>query len=103
MSVPVKPAMAQEGTSPTGAWADAIALLGEDLRRRDAAERTQRAYAVDLRQFAQWAGDGGISPEEVDPKTVRRYIAHLSEGGASGRRAAPATSARKLAALRALF
>jgi site-specific recombinase XerD len=95
--------MAQEGTSPSGAWADAIALLGEDLRRRDAAERTQRAYAVDLRQFAQWAGEGGISPQEVDSKTVRRYIAHLSEGGASGRRAAPATSARKLAALRALF
>jgi site-specific recombinase XerD len=86
-----------------GAWAEAIALLGEDLRRRDAAERTRRAYAVDVAQFARWAIGHGISPQEVGPKAVRRYIAHLSERSAGGQPAAPATSARKLAALRALF
>jgi len=81
-----------------GVWAQALALLGEDLRRRDAAERTRRAYGVDLGQFAGWATAQGLSPQEVSPKAVRRYIAHLSELGA-----APSTSARKLAALRALF
>jgi integrase/recombinase XerC/integrase/recombinase XerD len=70
----------------------------EDLTRRDAAERTRRAYGVDLEQFAQWAGEQGLAPRELGPKAVRRYIAQLSERGA-----APSTSARKLAALRSLL
>lgn len=85
-------------SSPQGRWARALELLDEDLRRRDAAARTRRAYRVDLGQFADWAGAQGLAPEQVSPKAVRRYIAHLSELGA-----APSTSARKLAALRALF
>ena len=80
------------------AWDRAIELLVEDLARRDTALRTRRAYRVDLRQFAEWARALALPPAEVDPKAVRRYIASLSESGA-----APATSARKLAALRALF
>jgi site-specific recombinase XerD len=84
-------------------WARAIALLGEDLQRRDAAERTRRAYAVDVAQFARWAIAHDKAPEEVGTKDVRRYIAVLSEGSADAGRAAPSTSARKLAALRALF
>jgi site-specific recombinase XerD len=84
--------------TPLHAWAQAIALLGEDLRRRDSAARTQRAYTTDLHQFAHWAAEQGLTPQDVDPKTVRRYIARLSEHSA-----APSTSARKLAALRALF
>jgi integrase/recombinase XerC/integrase/recombinase XerD len=79
-------------------WAAALALLEEDLIRRDAAPRTRRAYALDGRQFAAWAAVRGLAPADVGPKAVRRYIAGLSE-----RSAAPATSARKLAALRALF
>ncbi|MGA2453713.1 MAG: tyrosine-type recombinase/integrase [Solirubrobacteraceae bacterium] len=86
-----------------GAWAEANALLAEDLRRRDAAERTRRAYAVDVGQFARWAIARGLAPADVGPKAVRRYIAHLSERSAAGHGAAPSTSARKLAALRALF
>ena len=79
-------------------WRSAIGLLMDDLARRDAAPRTQRAYGVDLEQFAQWARVQRRTPRQIDPKAVRRYIAHLSEQGA-----APSTSARKLAALRALF
>jgi len=79
-------------------WAGALALLGEDLLRRDAAPRTRRAYDTDLRQFSAWAAARGLGPAGVGPKDVRRYIAHLSEAGA-----APASTARKLAALRALF
>jgi integrase/recombinase XerC/integrase/recombinase XerD len=81
-----------------GIWLEARALLAEDLRRRDAAARTRRAYGVDLRQFVHWATAQGKGPADVGPKEVRRYIAHLSEHGA-----APTTTARKLAALRALF
>ncbi len=80
------------------AWRSAIGLLMDDLVRRDAAERTRRAYGVDLEQFAQWAAAEGLTPAAVGPKAVRRYIARLSERGA-----AASTSARKLAALRALF
>ncbi len=91
-------------------WAAAIALLGADLRRRDAAPRTRRAYAVDVEQFARWAHERGLAPQGIGPKDVRRYIAHLSERPPASsakptarRGAAPSTSARKLAALRALF
>jgi site-specific recombinase XerD len=98
------PAQETEQTQLPAAWGAAIALLDEDLRRRDAATRTRRAYALDVGQFARWSAARGVSPEEVDPKAVRRYIAHLSERSDVGHdRAAPSTSARKLAALRALF
>jgi len=86
-----------------GAWAEANALLDEDLRRRDAASRTRRAYAVDVGQFARWAIRHGLAPDGVGPKDVRRYVAQLSERSPEGPGAAPSTSARKLAALRALF
>jgi site-specific recombinase XerD len=79
-------------------WSAAISLLDEDLVRRDAAPRTRRAYGVDLKQFASWASAQGEDPPDIGPKAVRRYIAHLSEQGA-----AATTTARKLAALRALF
>lgn len=85
------------------AWAQASVLLEGDLRRRDAAPRTRRAYAIDVGQFAAWAIGRGLAPQGVDPKAVRRYVAHLSERPPSGEGAAPSTSARKLAALRALF
>jgi site-specific recombinase XerD len=80
------------------AWNAALELFDEDLIRRDAAERTRRAYGIDLGQFARWAIARELSPEQVGPKAVRRYIAQLSE-----KHAAPTTTARKLAALRALF
>ncbi len=79
-------------------WSDALSLLEGDLLRRSAARRTRSAYRVDVEQFARWAGVRGEAVEDVGPKDVRRYIARLSERGV-----APATSARKLAALRALF
>jgi site-specific recombinase XerD len=80
------------------AWNDALQLLEEDLRRRDAAVRTRRAYSVDISQFASWAAARGLLPTLVGPRDVRRYIALLSE-----KNAAASTTARKLAALRALF
>jgi site-specific recombinase XerD len=83
---------------PTPPWREALALFDADLRRRGAAEKTRRAYAIDIGQFALWCGAQGIDPVEVTPRTLRRYAATLSE-----RRAVAATVARKLAALRALY
>jgi len=83
---------------PTPAWREAITLFEADLRRRGAAEKTRRAYAIDIGQFALWCGAQGIDPVEVTPRTLRRYAATLSD-----RRAVAATVARKLAALRALY
>ncbi len=80
------------------AWECALELLTEDLCRRDAAPRTVRAYRADLHQFAAWADARGLHPADVGPRDVRAYIATLSE-----RALTPSTSARKLAALRALF
>jgi site-specific recombinase XerD len=80
------------------AWARALELLEADLRRRDAAARTRRAYATDVAHLAAWACARGWAPPDVDAKAIRRYVAQLSADGA-----APTTSARKLAAIRALF
>lgn len=79
-------------------WRAALARFGEDLRRRGAAEKTRSAYAADLRQFAVWASWQQVQPPDVTHRLLRRYAAALSE-----RKSAPATVARKLAALRAFY
>src|SRR4051794_22548629 len=83
---------------PGPAWRDALRLFDADLRRRGAAEKTRRAYAIDLGQFATWCAAQSLEPAEVTPRTLRRYAATLSN-----RRAVAATVARKLAALRAFY
>jgi integrase/recombinase XerC/integrase/recombinase XerD len=77
-------------------WKESLVVYDRDLRARGMAERTRRAYGVDLGQFVEWAGDR--APGEIRHRDVRRYAAGLSAGGA-----APATVARKLAAVRGLF
>jgi site-specific recombinase XerD len=79
-------------------WSAALELLRDDLHRRDAAQRTRRAYVADLEQFARWAHTRGRAPAEIGVREVRRYVAGLSQAGA-----APASTARKLAAIRGLF
>jgi len=77
-------------------WEEALVAYDRDLQGRSAAERTRRAYGVDLGQFVEWTGER--APGEIRHRDVRRYAAGLSSGGA-----APATVARKLAAIRGLF
>src|SRR3954447_20469877 len=79
-------------------WREALALFDRDLKRRGAAERTRRAYGIDLGQLATWCAERGLEPAQVDYKTLRRYAAHLSD-----RRVAATTVARKLAAARQFF
>jgi site-specific recombinase XerD len=79
-------------------WDEALSSYDRDLRARSASERTRKAYGVDLGQFVEWAKGRGTEPGEVRHRDVRRYAAGLSSTGA-----APASVARKLAAIRGLF
>jgi site-specific recombinase XerD len=85
-------------SEPSTAWARALALFDADLSRRGCAEKTRRAYGVDLGQFALWSGVQGLEPDAVSARMLRRYLARLSDDGH-----APTTAARKLAALRAFY
>jgi site-specific recombinase XerD len=79
-------------------WDEALSAFDRDMRARNLAERTRKAYGVDLGQFVEWAGGQGLEPGKVRHRDVRRYGAGLSSAGASA-----ATVARKLAAVRGLF
>jgi integrase/recombinase XerC/integrase/recombinase XerD len=79
-------------------WDQALVAFDDDLRRRAVAEKTRTAYAGDAGHFAAWAQDRGAEPADIDVRTLRRYAAGLAERGI-----APATIARRLAALRGLF
>jgi site-specific recombinase XerD len=79
-------------------WEQILAGYDRDLGARHIAERTRRAYGIDLGQFAEWAESEGREPASVRHRDVRRYGAALSEAGA-----AAATVARKLAAIRGLY
>jgi integrase/recombinase XerC/integrase/recombinase XerD len=80
-------------------WDDALYAYDRDLGARSLAERSRRAYGIDLGQFVEWAKAAGKEqPGEIRHRDVRRYGAALSEA-----EAAPATVARKLAAIRGLY
>ena len=79
-------------------WSESLSAYDRDLMGRGLAERSRRAYGVDLGQFSEWAEDSGLGPGEVRHRDVRRYGAALSAAGS-----APATVARKLAAIRGLY
>ena len=79
-------------------WDTALAGYDHDLRAHSAAERTRRAYGVDLGQFSKWAEPQGLEPATVRHRDVRRYGAALSAQGATA-----STVARKLAVIRGLF
>jgi site-specific recombinase XerD len=79
-------------------WDAALADYDRDLMARGAAERTRRAYGVDLGGFVEWAKEQGLAPGDVRHRDVRRYAAGLSSAGA-----AAATVARKLASIRGLY
>jgi site-specific recombinase XerD len=92
------PTGVEDRPQPSAPWREALALFDADLRRRGMAEKTRRAYGVDLGQFALWCTAQGVDPRDVGSRDLRRYAAVLS-----GRDAVAATIARKLAALRAFY
>jgi site-specific recombinase XerD len=60
---------------------------------------TRRAYGVDVRQFSSWLASQGLRLDDVDVRSFADYAAEL---GRHRPKLAPATIARKLAAVRAL-
>src|ERR1700744_114157 len=78
-------------------WDTALAGYDRDLRTRGSAERTRRAYGVDLAAFTAWAKGLHLAPGELRHRDVRRYAASLSQEAK-----ASTTVARHLAAIRGL-
>ena len=64
------------------------------------AESTRRAYAADLRGFEEWLDRRRLGVEDVD---VRVLVDYASELGRARNGLAPATIARKLAAVRSFL
>jgi integrase/recombinase XerC/integrase/recombinase XerD len=79
-------------------WDVALAGYDRDLRTRGAAERTRRAYGVDLAAFTVWAKAQRLSPGDLRHRDVRRYAASLSADGK-----ASTTVARHLASIRGFY
>jgi site-specific recombinase XerD len=75
------------------------------LARGHLADATRRAYRVDIEEFAAWLSGRGLALDAVDARTVADYAALLGapRTGRRPRRLAPATVARKLAAVRAFL
>jgi site-specific recombinase XerD len=64
-------------------------------------EATRRAYRVDVEEFGRWLERRQTSVESVDVRVLMEYAAEL--GRARPRKLAPATVARKLAAVRSFL
>ena len=81
------------------------ALIERFLDSPERSEATRRAYRVDVEEFASWLRKRGQSLEDVDAATLSAYTAELGafRPGRDPGKLAPATIARKLAAVRALL
>jgi site-specific recombinase XerD len=87
-----------------GDWRAALAGFDRALRARGLAEKTRRAYGVDMGELAAWAAAAGVSPSGVGHRILRRYAAHLAAADREGGRAlSRQTVARKLAAIRSFY
>jgi site-specific recombinase XerD len=83
----------------------AAAAIERYLASPALSDSTRRAYRVDVEEFASWLEASGTSLDEVDVRTLAAYAAELgaARAGRSPRRLAPATIARKLAAVRSFL
>jgi site-specific recombinase XerD len=64
------------------------------------ADATRRAYRFDLEPFVAWLGGRRLALEDVDARVLAEYAGEL---GRDRRKLAPATIARKLAAVRSFL
>jgi integrase/recombinase XerD len=74
------------------------AFLETQLAELDAATNTQLAYGRDLKDFAGWLGEKSTNFADCDRRRVEEYLIYCDAQGL-----APATRARRLAAIRQLF
>jgi site-specific recombinase XerD len=64
-------------------------------------EATRRAYRVDVEEFGRWLEDRRLDVRQVDVRVLTEYVTEL--GRARQRKLAPATIARKIAAVRSFL
>ncbi|MCL4290062.1 MAG: tyrosine-type recombinase/integrase [Thermoleophilia bacterium] len=75
------------------------------LTRPSLSEATRRSYRGDLEEFGGWLRRRGLTLEQVDARVLTAYATELggARPGRRPRKLAPATLARKLAAIRSLL
>ena len=79
---------------------DADAAIERFLAGPALSDATRRAYRSDLRDFTRWLDSRALSVEEVDTRALAAYTSDLGRGR---RGLAPATIARRLAAVRSFL
>jgi site-specific recombinase XerD len=92
-------------TGANGAQVQLNTAIDRYLASPALSESTRRAYRIDVEQFARWLEVRGTDLDDVDVRVLADYVAHLggARAGRTPRRLAPATIARKLAAVRAFL
>src|SRR5438477_8511555 len=83
-------------------FVDARAAADRFLASPALSEATRRAYGGDVGEFCGWLEDRGTDLDKVDVRVLADYVAWLG-GARRGRKLAPATISRKLAAVRAFL
>src|SRR3989440_1234844 len=83
-------------------FVDARAAADRFLASPSLSEATRRAYGGDVGEFCAWLEDRGTDLDSVDVRVLADYVAWLG-GARRGRKLAPATISRKLAAVRAFL
>jgi site-specific recombinase XerD len=79
---------------------DTRAAIDRFLAHGGLADATQRAYRRDLTTFANWLDAQELSLEDVDARVLAAWVGELGRGR---NRVAPATLARRLAAVRSFL
>ena len=82
---------------------DAHTAAARFLESPSLAEGTRRAYRVDVGEFCSWLDAKGTALDDVDVRTLVEYVGQLGSARRARGKLAPATIARKLAAVRAFL
>src|SRR5690349_14144894 len=86
------------------AWREQLVSFDRALKARGMAEKTRRAYGLDVGELGAWATATGPAPDAIGHRVLRRYAAHLAAAEREGGRALSRTTvARKLAAIRSFY
>jgi site-specific recombinase XerD len=80
---------------------DTAHVIERFLRSPGLGESTRRSYRGDLEEFGRWLSRHGLAVRDVDVRVLTDYATEL--GKARPRKLAPATIARKLAAIRSFL
>jgi site-specific recombinase XerD len=85
-------------TPVQASWAHALERFDDWQHAHGMAQKTRRAYAVDVGQLADWAAQRELEPGALGHRELRQFAVVVSERGA-----ARSTVARKLAAIRTFY